>query len=512
MAQGVFDFHYLRETGQNGMTSLAGLPAWLELGQVLGLTEAIERHVRLRQASQGYSDRQMVMAGIMLNLAGGDCVDDLMRLEEDEGFCRILQRVETHGMSRAARRAQERRWRKERKQTVPSPSSMRRYLSGFCSPEEAEPRQAGVARSLAPSEGLSGLHRANADLVAGVLARNPLETVTLDQDATLIEVEKKEALMCYKGFPAFQPTNVWLAELRMMLYSEFREGNVPAGSGNLRVLQDALRLLPEGVKEVQFRSDTAAYEVDLLRYMAEGQDPRFGVIKFAVGADVTPALREEVARMAEADWKPLRRWSEKTKTWQETGQEWGEVVFVPKWAAHSLKNPAYRFVVVRECLSQQPLPGTAEQLTFPFPTMEFGSKGLYKLHAVITNHTVAGDEIVWWYRERCGRSEEAHSILKEDLAGGRLPSKYFGVNAAWWMLAVMAMNLDSAMRRLVLGKLDETWLSRRMKAVRFLVLGLPGRVVEHARDLWIRVSAGRGGNLLCAMRGLIKGLVRGAPA
>jgi hypothetical protein len=35
------------------------------------------------------------------------------------------------------------------------------------------------------------------------------------------------------------------------------------------------------------------------------------------------------------------------------------------------------------------------------------------------------------HRERCGKSEEAHSVLKEDLAGGQMPSNLFGANAAW---------------------------------------------------------------------------------
>ena len=34
-------------------------------------------------------------------------------------------------------------------------------------------------------------------------------------------------------------------------------------------------------------------------------------------------------------------------------------------------------------------------------------------------------------RERCGRSEHAHAIMKSDLAGGKLPSALFGANAAW---------------------------------------------------------------------------------
>ena len=63
----------------------------------------------------------------------------------------------------------------------------------------------------------------------------------------------------------------------------------------------------------------------------------------------------------------------------------------------------------------------------------------------------AADELIWWSRQRCGKGEEVHSVLKSDLAGGRLPSGLFGANAAWWAISVLAFNLNSAMKRLVLG-------------------------------------------------------------
>jgi hypothetical protein len=43
------------------------------------------------------------------------------------------------------------------------------------------------------------------------------------------------------------------------------------------------------------------------------------------------------------------------------------------------------------------------------------------------------------------------------------------------------------MKRLVLGK---GWVTKRMKALRFRLIGLPGRVVSHARKLMIRLGAG----------------------
>jgi hypothetical protein len=37
-----------------------------------------------------------------------------------------------------------------------------------------------------------------------------------------------------------------------------------------------------------------------------------------------------------------------------------------------------------------------------------------------------GRAIVEWQRKRCGKSEEIHHSLKEELAGGHVPSKRFG--------------------------------------------------------------------------------------
>ena len=70
---------------------------------------------------------------------------------------------------------------------------------------------------------------------------------------------------------------------------------------------------------------------------------------------------------------------------------------------------------------------------------------------MVTNRDLPGDELVRWYRRRCGKGEEVHAVLKEDLAGGRMPSGEFGANAAWWAIVVLAFNLHSAMKWLVLG-------------------------------------------------------------
>jgi len=110
-----------------------------------GLYESMRKHIQIRQDSQGWTDSQVIMSLILLNLAGGDCVEDLSVLEADEGFCRVLRRVELHDLSRKERREMERRWRKEKLRFVPSPTAVFRYLEAFHDEEEEKKRRPGKA-------------------------------------------------------------------------------------------------------------------------------------------------------------------------------------------------------------------------------------------------------------------------------------------------------------------------------------------------------------------------------
>jgi len=145
MAQGVLPYKYEEERNHAGMTALAGLPIYLDLASVLGVADCIGAHVHVRRSDQGWTDEQAVLSLMLLNLAGGDCVDDIRILEKDEGFCKVLSRVETKGMTRQERRAMERRWRKEHHRSVPSPSALFRYLEAFHDPEEERKREKGKA-------------------------------------------------------------------------------------------------------------------------------------------------------------------------------------------------------------------------------------------------------------------------------------------------------------------------------------------------------------------------------
>lgn len=483
MAQGILPFKYEAEKSTTGMTALAGLPVYLDLARITGLSKSIERHLRVRKDGQGWTDSQMVLSLVLLNLAGGDCVDDIKMLEADDGFCEVLKKAQMHGLKRRVKRALLRRWRKEKTRTVPSPSSIFRYLAEFHNIEQEELRQSGKAFIPEPNEHLQGFVEINKELSAFSGFQNSGSAATLDMDATLISTNKTDALFSYKGDKAYQPLNTWWFEQGIILHTEFRDGNVPAGFQQLRVFKEALDCLPKEVKQVRLRSDTAGYQHKLLRYCATGENSRFGVIEFAIGCDVTQEFKKAVAQVEESEWRPIYKTAYGKK--YATGVEWAEVCYVPDAIGHSKKDPVYRYIAKREVLDeQQTLPGMDIQIKLPFPTMDIDDRR-YKVSGMVTNMDWEGEKLIHWLHERCGKSEEAHAVMKDDLAGGKLPSGDFGENAAWWWIMILALNLNAIMKKLAMGV---SWVSKRMKAIRFSFINLPGRVVTRSRSLIIRLT------------------------
>jgi Transposase DDE domain group 1 len=384
-------------------------------------------------------------------------------------------------MKRKERRAYEKRFRKMKERGLPSTAAIHRYLAPFHSPEEEKNRKEGTAFIPKPNEQLRSLAGLNNHLIVSIQKQSPSSIATLDQDATLSSTYKRNALYCYKGYKAYQPFNTYWAEHGIIVHSEFRDGNVNAGFEQLRVLKEALALLPSDVKQACLRSDSAGYQEDLIRYCAEGDDPRFGIIPFAIAAKVSAGIKKEAQSIDEKHWHPIYQ-EDADGNKIKANQEWADICFVPDWSVKSKAN--YRYLAIREAMSPSKTKED-EALTLPFQTMT-SDKTTYKLFAVVTNRMdIEGSELIQWHRKRCGKSEQVHSAQKEELAGGQFPSNLFGVNAAWWQLMVLSFNLNRFMQ---IAALPQDFKESRMKALRFHIIQLPGRVIHHARQTYVRVE------------------------
>jgi hypothetical protein len=227
----------------------------------------------------------------------------------------------------------------------------------------------------------------------------------------------------------------------------------------------------------------------------DGAFKKFGKIKFALGCPVSAELKKVVSQIEESDWKVLKTKKDKFTGEEKVIMEGAEVCYVTNTGSKSKKSPEYRFVATRSLMSdQQVLPEISEEessfqekLPFPIATINHLK---YKVHAIVSNHSREDlniNQLVEWYHQRGGFSEQAHSIMKTDFAGGQLPSKYFGANAAWWWIMMLSLNTIQILKELALGP---TRKKKRMKALRFSLFNIPGKVIYHGGELVIRMVRG----------------------
>jgi hypothetical protein len=107
-------------------------------------------------------------------------------------------------------------------------------------------------------------------------------------------------------------------------------------------------------------------------------------------------------------------------------------------------------------------------------------------HAVITNRDLPGDKLLEWHREKAGTVEHVHDEIKNWLAGGHVPSQRFGVNAAWFKMALLTYNLTRAIRGLCFSPEDRTV---RLKKFRLLLIHLAGRMNRNNCVMGLRLCA-----------------------
>ena len=349
--------------------------------RALGLPASVMENIRVKERERGFDEATLVESFIILNATGADKLDDFDHLREDEG----LQELIGH--------------------KLPSSSVARQFLYGFHQDEKIEEaKQQRLPDEIAyipeESERLIGLGKVNRDLVMEFGRRVCQEKIaTVDQDATIMESRKKEAMPTYKGGKGYQPMLAMWAETEMILADEFRDGNVPSMMEPLTVAKRAFACLPPTVEEFYFRGDSACHESGLLDwlkndYREEGPKGRIG---FAISAKMTEALRAAVKQVKEKDWQLYGDRSE------DVIRECADVVFVSNHEATNRESQPLRYVAIRIQKRQGEL---------------FGDGSSVKYFAIVTNiWEWEAEKLIDWHREKAGTIEHVNDIIKNELAG-----------------------------------------------------------------------------------------------
>jgi hypothetical protein len=72
------------------LTALGGIPLVVQSFRSLGLPESVRERVRVKERERGYDEATFVESFVILNAAGGECLDDFKRLREDPGLKEMI--------------------------------------------------------------------------------------------------------------------------------------------------------------------------------------------------------------------------------------------------------------------------------------------------------------------------------------------------------------------------------------------------------------------------------------
>ena len=423
------------ETGL--VTARAGIPSLVEAFRLTGRAAVVERTVKLKKRKRGLTSSETVESFLALWAAGGERCEDFDRLREDKALVELIGHE------------------------LPAAQTARDFLDQFHE-DDLPLLQDGKASVPSESAALQGLASANKELILDLQCRKPQKIATLDIDATIIHSSKRSAKRAYDGERGYQPVLVLWAEQDVIVADEFRDGNVPAGMGNLRIIQKAVAALPGKFDEIRLRGDSALYEHDAMTWMDENG------IRYAISVRMSPQIKACIEALPENHWKLADEEADATR-------ELSEINYVPDDG-----NFNKEFATPRRYLAIRIKPKQGELL---------GDGSRVKHFAIVTNRNDpqggSGLDLIRWQRQKAGTIEHAHDVLMNELAGWCLPSQKFGANAAWLRLNVLLYNLLSAFKRV---GLPEEIHDARPKRLRFLVFNTVGKVVRHARETLLRCA------------------------
>src|SRR5271154_53271 len=430
----------------------AGLLSLSRVYRSLGLPDLVAANLFLRQRQRGFAEGQMIESLCLLQAVGGECPEDIGLLADDA----CLER----GLGYAP----------------PKATAVREFLERFHDPalEKLRPARSEQKSFIFPPSGaVAALQEVQAGGVRRIAQlyekQGQRQTIaTIDQDATIIESHKRSAFYHYEGARGYQPMVAVWAELDLVVADEFRDGNVPAKQAPLTCAQMAFAALPESVVHRFFRGDSACHEselVDWLKHPDRAQEPG-GRIGFAVSAVMSQALGTALKKIKEPEWKTFATEPDGTL------RQWADVDFVPGDEYESKESQPLRYVGLRLLKPQGLL---------------FADGSDRHFHAVITNQQeMDGGRLLEWHREKAGTVEHTHDEVKNELGGGQMPSQRFGVNGAWFKLALLAYNMVSAIKGLCLEGEERT---ARLKKFRLLLIHLAGRMNRNNCVMGLRLRA-----------------------
>jgi hypothetical protein len=400
------NIHYDVST-KTGAITCGGIGAMHLLAQEIGLVEAIDQRLHLLKVHLPYQESDHVLNFAYNALCNGTCLQDIELRRNDENFLNAL----------GTRR-------------IPDPTTAGDFCRRFKRPDL-----------------FTFIDIVNESRLK-VWAKQPddfFTCATIDMDGTITETtgECKQGMdISYDGVWGYHPLVLTLANTGEVLSIVNRPANRPSHEGAASEVDRAVQLcLRAGFRKVVLRGDTDFSQTRFL----DGWDSD-ARIRFFLGYDATPNLKEIADDLPELEWRPLQRparYQVKTQPRQQPANVKEQVVkqrefvnkrLVSEDVAEFLYKPAacretYRMIVVRKNLSIE----KGEQVLFPDERYFF----------YITNeYECTPDEVVFEANDRCNQ-ENLIAQLKSGVRALHAPVDNLESNWAYMLMTALAWNLKA---------------------------------------------------------------------
>ena len=454
------NIHYELSDRIRGLSS-GGIGAMHLLARRTGLIEAIDARLHLLKVHKPYHESDHVLNIAYNLLAGGECLEDIELLRNDEVYLDALGA-----------------------QRIPDPTT----AGDFCRRFDAFDVQV--------------LMRAINHVRLNVWRQQPpefFEQAIIDGDGTLLGTygECKQGMdISYTGEWGYHPLVMSLANTSEPLFIVNRSGNRPSHDGATAYFDQAAHLCRKaGFKRILLRGDTDFTQTkELDRWDAEG-------VEFIFGIDAMPNLVEHTENLPKSAWNPLdrpARYEVKTQPRSRPENVKEQVVRrrefenirlqseqVTEFSYRPLRcEKFHRIVAVRKNLSVE----KGEQVLFDDVRYFF---------YISNDWGTPADEIVFLANDRCNQ-ENLIAQLKNGARALDMPVDNLVSNWAYMVMASLAWTLKAWLALLLPER--GRWADKhkagkqsvlKMEFKRFLnaFMRVPCQIVRQARRVVYRLLA-----------------------
>jgi Transposase DDE domain group 1 len=279
-------------------------------------------------------------------------------------------------------------------------------------------------------------------------------TLDLDSHVKTVYGHQQRASVGYNpkkpGRPSFHPLFCFIGETRDFLHGLFRTGKAHSCRGVKRFVDECLKMIPEGIREIFLRADSGFYDGDFLNYLEMRR------VLYAIVVKLYPWIQIELVGLKYRDIGG--------------GISVGEMLYT----GIGWKEPR-RMVVIRE--------EQRNQRAKKQPTL-FELIG-YSYQVIVTNIEWMSPEEVWRFYN--GRAN-VENMIKEGILSYSLDvniSHFYGANVAHFHLVMLAYNLMNLFKELVLEQRDKKRMGKWIRQRFFLIAG---RLVRGGRRFILKLQ------------------------